>query len=385
MDDAQPAALLPGGSAPLAVPARRSSFFARPRFWVGLGVTVLWLSVMTLMWLRESGRMGGSLRQMGVSPEVLLVSWNDYEQWLWIEQNGQRLGASQMALTLKPQRAPATAAKTRELPGYLEEARTHLAWRLLGFEVPLEIATRVDLNPAFEMDALQAVVHVAGRQLLLQAFTEGGQLYYRCRVGLADGNGLADGSGAADGHTPAANVDALPAGGGGMAALFAPRDVCGQTPLTEPIFMSDTIIPILTRSETLKAGQRWTTRASNLLEGVMRDEVRVTVDAEEEMLIGEEKVKVWRLTESFGALRSTVWYDQRGRVVRRDLGEGSAAALSRGIRFAAAGRADAIRAYPVLDKPYAFPSLDRAWIRQHVSPELRGKPLRELLPQLPSL
>ena len=78
---------------------------ASGRFWIYLAIPSLWIAVMTQLWMRESGRFGRSLLRMGVSPEVLLVSWTDYEHWLWIEQNGRRIGlttTSIMPLTVRP-------------------------------------------------------------------------------------------------------------------------------------------------------------------------------------------------------------------------------------------------------------------------------------------
>lgn len=349
----------------------RPSFLARPRFWVGLLVTALWLAVMGAMWLRESGRMGLSLRQMGVSPEVLLVSWVDYEQWMWIEQNGRRMGLTYTEIRPIVTRRPAPGEAKKELPGYLMRSHTLLNLRVLGLSVPVDVATRVEMNSAFEMETMQAVVHAAGQQIQMQAFCENKQLYYRLKLGPQPAGG---------GKTqPAVNFPLLPAfpAPGGAASILTPRDLCGNSPLAEPIFLSDAVIPILTRSETLKAGERWTTKASDPIQGLFHANVQVTVEDKESIEFAGEKIDTWRLTEQLGQMKSTVWYDLRGRIVRRDL-DGD-------LRLVQAAPAKGREAYPAFDRPAPFLALDRPWIKGHLDPALRGKPLGSLIPAMPSL
>ena len=46
---------------------RIAGWLTRPRFWVSLFILCLWVTLMGRIWMRESGRMGQNLRQIGVS------------------------------------------------------------------------------------------------------------------------------------------------------------------------------------------------------------------------------------------------------------------------------------------------------------------------------
>jgi len=344
---------LPDASSQSLPPRRRWAILAGRRLWIGLLVSALWLAVMTALWLRESGRMGAGLRRMGVAPEVLLVSWLDYDQWLWIEQNGRRIGLNYMSIRLREPDANPGA-----MPGYTTRAHTRLNLKLLGFELPIDLFLHAEVNPAFELKTLDAAIQAAGQHGLLQAFVEGARLYYRVKMGSAP-----EGPGAASPSLP---------------QLLPPRDVCGWAPLAAPVLLDDSVIPILSRAETLKPGAHWTTWAADPFQGLRPTPVQIRVEAKETLAVGTETIETWRLSERQGDLRSNVWYDPRGRVVRRDLPES-------GLSLIQANPSQALAADRTFDRLYKYPDLDRTWIKRHLDPKLSGVGLGQLLPGLPAL
>lgn len=335
------------------------------RFWIYLAVTAVWLTVMTRLWLREHGGFGKNLGQMGISPEVLMVSWNDYEHWLWIEQNGRRIGLTTMNI------APVTSgisesSSEREVPGYYLNTRTRIDVRAVGLELPVEVATRVRMNTAFEMITLQAGIRAAGKAIRIQAFTENKFLFYS--VKLDD-----------DRTTQAPQPPGLGLALGallGSLAQFPKQELCGRAPLAEPIFMSDVVIPVLMRSHTLKEGERWVTRASTPL--TPNVELRITVEGKEMLPVGKLTVETWRFAEQLGTVRSTSWYDVRGPLVRCD--------TESGLRMTPATAAQVTNVEPSFRMDYPFGGkVNRELIRTHLDPRLDGKPLSELVPALPGL
>jgi hypothetical protein len=154
--------------------------------------------------------------------------------------------------------------------------------------------------------------------------------------------------------------------------------ICGSSPLAQPIVLSDVILPILTRAETLKPGRTWTTHVADPLAGLFNATIQVRVDAEDTVEIGGQSVKAWRMTERAGSLSTTAWYDEQGRLLRRELGHGLS--LVR-LDDPQTGRIGPDQ-LPPLKMP---PPLSRAWIKEHVNPELANKSLAELLPPLPRL
>ena len=284
-------------------------FLTSRRFWIYLAVISLWGGVMAQIWHREVGRQGTSLNKMGISPEVMLVSWTDYEQWMWIEQNDRRIGLTTMSINPLSDPNPAPRPR-RSTPGYQMMSRTRVVFRLLGFELPAEIASQVNMNTAFEMDTLQAGLRVAGQALQIQAFVQDRQLYYQLKI---------------EARASSASASANPALSPwqGILGQLPQGAICGRSPLSEPIFLTDAVIPVLTRSETLKPGESWVTQAANPLAGLTQAEVRVTVDGREDLEMEDETIPTWRLVEQIGsALHSKVWYDLHGRMMKRELGNG---------------------------------------------------------------
>jgi hypothetical protein len=142
--------------------------------------------------------------------------------------------------------------------------------------------------------------------------------------------------------------------------------------------LGDSVIPILSRAATLKAGQQWTTWAADPFQGLRPTPVQIRVEGKENLVVGGETIETWRLSERQGELRSKVWYDPRGRVVRRELPEN-------GLSLIQANPTLALASDRTFDRPYQYPALDRAWIKRHLDAKLSGVALGQLLPNLPAL
>jgi hypothetical protein len=338
------------------------------RFWIGLVVTLAWLASMGALLRREAGMGGRGLRELGVSPEVLLVSWNDYEHWLTISQNGRRLGLTQLQIVSR-NTSPEGYSGGRTMPGYHLQSRTRLSFNMLGLQLPIDMQLRVEMNQAFELQTAQAQLLFAAQRMELQGFVQDNRsLYYRLRIGPQQG----------DWNSSATLATAAPTTATGAAALLVPRDVCGRMPLQGPVLLTDVIGPILFRMEKLRPGLEWTTQAANnLLEGKLDTTVQVRVERKELLNVASRPVEAWRLTERMGSLSSTVWYDLTGNLLRRD--------MPNGLRLERIAVGQALEQDPGMRRPGSMMPLDRDYIRHHLSPELTDQPLAELLPEMPKL
>jgi hypothetical protein len=368
-------------SAPAAPPVdrRRGPIAARPRFWIGLLVTAVWVMVMIQVWRNETDRVGAGLREMGISPEVILSTWIDFDQWMAVEQNGKWLGAGRLTIRRRTSTDPdldnRPLSGIPDLPGFHMNNRTRLSIPLMGVLVPLDLQVRVNMNAAFEMDTLQTALLLAGQRLDLDAFVEDGFLYYRVRTGKVTAENApnapdpaAAGPVASDPH--AAFVDA----GFGLPQ----NDVCGRSPLDGPIVLSDVVLPIMARGEKLAEGASWTTRVSNPLQGRLDQRIDVKVEAEETIVVDGEAVECWRLVERIGALQTTVWCDRLGRPVRRQLANGLQMTMTQSDKVLP--RDPAIRQDLPMDE-----AIDREWIRTHLDPAMADVPLETLLARIPRL
>jgi hypothetical protein len=320
---------------------------------------------MAQLWLREGGRVGRSLQALRINPEVLLVSWIDVDQCLWLEQNGKRIGLSALNIS-QSNAADSAKGKAAESPGFTIDSRTWLQREIMGLNLPVEMASRTQVNASFEMETMMMTLRLAGKELRLQAFVEDHSLYYFAKMGDAP---------------VSATLGGLGAGAVLGAMIQLPRtEVCGRAPLKSPLFMADAVIPLLMRTAELKVGESWETEATNPLAGLVNAAaLRVTVEGREKVAsIAKEPLDAWRLVEQVGELRSTLWYDVQGRLLRSE--------EAGGLRQERTTRSQAEQAYPALKRSFPFPeNLDRAWIRQHLDPKLDGTPLEKLIPALPGL
>lgn len=334
------------------IPAHeRSRFFSR-RLIFSIVVFAAWIAAMRGVWLHETGRGGQGLKQLGVSPEVLLVTWTNYDHLLWIMQNNTRIGATQMTIV----RREDPKAPKDKLPGYELTSRTRMKPRMMGLPLPVDISLDVGMNSSFEMETLQGSILVAGQPMRLDAFVEGNRLYYRARIG------------------DASTTSPMSRAAGSM---IQKRDVCGRSPLSGPILMQDTLLPLVIHEGRLRAGQSWTTESSDPIAGLLHQNVRINVVGQETIKPGEKEIPVWHLTERVGETETQAYYDLNGHPVRRDAPGGLTMLMA---------EADAVKKFdPGFSRaPYLAP-IDREYIRTHIDPKLDNKPLETLLPGLPAM
>jgi hypothetical protein len=354
---------------PLSSPSRRPRF-GGARLWIGLGVTGIWLFSMALVWRDETGRSGAGLRGLGVSPEIVMSTWIDLDQWVFIEQNGRKLGSSRLEIRKhsEVEEGSRPVGGAPPMPGFALESRTRLGLPFMGVNVPIDLRMKVEMDSSFEMRTLQAVVRLAGQPFDLQAFVEDRTVFFRIRSGrhaYDAGGGVEDVAGSG-----AAAAGSMP----GQAGFLLPdRDLCGSRPLVGPIVLGDVLLPVLSRGEQMAAGAEWKTRVANPLFGQFDQTVHVKVEGEEKIRVGERDRETWRLTERVGTMASTVWYDRSGRLVRRQLPSGLTMTLVESNEVL--GQDAEFRRILPLD-----PEIDRAWIREHQDPALAGVSLEELLP-----
>ena len=332
-------------------PAHRSRWFS-PRLWVSLAVTAAWLAAMAGIWAREGRRGGGGLREVGLTPEELLVTWSGYDHQLWILQQGRRIGATRLSI----QRQEDSKVPTGQMPDYELTSRTRLTLRLLGLATPVDLSLDALLNASFELRSFRGQATFAGQRLRLHAFTEGKSLYYRTTIG----------------------ADAPSTGTRRAApALLPPRDLCGRAPLAHPIVLRDALLPLIAKRANFQPGQEWSTQASMPLQGALGEPVRVRVIGREQLTLGGEPIDAWHLVEEVGEMRSDVYYGLNGALLRRVLPSGFVMERT---------SPDDLRhfdaAFAVLQP---MGEIDTDYIRTHLDPALDGKPLESLLPIPPML
>ncbi len=336
----------------ISIPGRGEGRFFSRRLVFSLAVFAAWIVAMRAVWLHENGRGGQGLKQLGVSPEVLLVTWTNYDHLLWIIQNNTRIGATQMTIL----RHDDPRAPKDRLPGYELTSRTRMKPRMMGLPLPVDISLVVGMNGSFEMETLQGSLLVAGQPMRLDAFVEGRQLYYRARVG--------------DGATTAALSSAL-------AAAVKKRDVCGRSPLAEPIMMQDVLLPLVIHEGKLQPGQGWTTASSDPIAGLLHQSVRIDVVGRETLKFGGKEIPVWHLTERVGETRTQAYYDMLGHPIRRDAPGGLTLLAT---------EPEAVKKFdPGFGRAPERAPIDREYIRTHIDPEFDNKPLENLLPGLPAM
>ncbi|MCE5229810.1 hypothetical protein LLG95_09470 [bacterium] len=328
----------------------RGRFFSA-RLLVTVAIAAAWLASMHAVWRHEVGT-GQGLKQIGVSPEVLLVTWTNYDHLLWIVQNGRTIGATQMFVIRHEERD----APRDRLPGYELTSRTRMKPTLMGMPLPVDISLVVGMNGQFEMETLQGTIRAAGQPMHLDAFVEGGSLYYRARIG----NG-----------SPASPV------GGALASILARRDICGRAPLGGPIVMHDILLPLLIHEGKLRPGQTWTTDSSDPIAGLLHQTARITVVGLEKIRFGGEDVPAWHLTEQIGDTKTESWYGLNGRPLRSEAPDG--------LLLVQAESTQVKKYDPGFGRPLERAEIDRDYIRSHIDPQFDNKPLESLLPGLPSI
>lgn len=342
------------------------------RTWVALTVTAVWLATMVALWIQETGRLGADLRRMGISPEVLLVSWGGYEHWMWIRRQGETIGATHLAIvptTLGGRLADDEGGQSLRAardPGYRMQSHTRMEPELLGRRIPLAIRIDVLMNLTFELETCQAAIDLPGYAVGLQAFTEEGSLFYRLRTAPVEDRAT----------TGILAQDPPPATGGMLMASLGRQDLCGRAALPRPLVLEEAIRSIAPQSDRLEAGERWRLRTADALSlhESLDTTLIVEVEGKETLRLGDREIETWKLSERMGDTRATAWYDMTGRLARRETGGGMV--LER------ADYEQVVQRYPGFRLGHVLPELDRAWIREHVDPELSTR-IGEVLKSLP--
>lgn len=285
--------------------------FVRLEFLVGAAITTFFLVMMFLLWKREAG-LNYTVRQLGISPDFLTATWIDYDQWMWIEQAGVPIGVYNLAVRMD------------EPTGKYElTTRSLIKLDVLGMRLPVRFDGEVQMTEKFEMDSFQGALKFGENSILAEAFVEGLDLYYQLS---------------------------------GPQMLIAAGQAYSLVPLEGPVMLDDSILPVITQSNQLRVGNKWSTRASDPITGRFDMLVNVEVEAQEILEIDGEEVMTFRVSENAENMRSTSWYDAEGNLLRTD--------LHNGILMKRTERDQALEKYPDLKLPSYFPPIDRQRIRQ---------------------
>ena len=272
---------LPG---PCFTPPRRSSLrgsttlILSPRLWIQIGITAFFISMVFLLWRREAG-LRYTVRQLGFSPDFLTATWReDYEQWMWIERGGIRIGVYKLQLFRDP------------AEGFFDlDMQTRLNFRLFNVQMPIALDANLHMTPRLELDTFQGRLEIAGETIFAEAFADDLEMYYRVT---------------------------------GSEMFVAGGEIISRLTLKQPLMMADAILPLVAQNNRLRVGRRWATRASDPITGRFDIPVLVEVEARETITIRGQEIDAFRVIERAGETSTTSWYDDEGRLLRTDLGNG---------------------------------------------------------------
>lgn len=344
------------------------------RIVITLLVTLVWAGTMIALWQRERLAGYAGLQQIGISPEVLLVRWTDYEHWMWIQAGGRKIGATHLSILQVTGDSGVHPHGLHEVkgPGYVLSSRTRMHLELFGMQVPGDFAFRIRMNSGFELQTLHALIEIAGQRIRSQGFVDGPRLYYmldKVAAGTHEpgllGRDLLSLPGLSHSEPGRAN-------GSGTAV----QKLAGWTPLEQPILLKEALLPLITRANDLELGDQWKVMASNPLTQQVSESVQVTVEARERITLEGETHEALRLRETLGPIRVTSWYDPQGRILKSELGGE--------LTMTRTDAASVFRFDPGFKSSLDYNHLDREQIRRNAIPKLSGTPLEELLPTLPS-
>jgi hypothetical protein len=247
--------------------APRGFFIFTLQFWVSAAIIGFFAVMMFLLWKREMGERY-SVRGLGISPDFLTATWIDYEQFMWVEQAGQRIGVYVLRI------------ERDDILGTYELAlRSRLRLSVLGSVVPVRLDAWVLLDPDFVLDTFQGELRAAGETVGIEAFSEGLELYYRLQ---------------------------------GPPALVPEGGLAARADIERPVILADAVRPLVTQGRQLKVGNRWSTRASDPFSGKLDMVVSVEVQAEEAVEIDGQSVRAFRVLERTKDAATTSWYDVNG-------------------------------------------------------------------------
>ncbi len=324
---------------------------------------------MWTVWMRESGRTGTALKDIGISPEVLMVSFSHYEHSKWIEQNGHRLGGTHLRMV------PSGSRPGEPEEGFILYNQTRVNLRMIWAEMPINIRFEAKMNPALELDALQAELKISGHKIDFQAFIEDHVFYYRVNSEgpLPDFHGLkkqVDSPDRAKGNPAPVTI--------GEGTVFAQGERCGSFTLDKPILMKQSILPVLSNIEELQVGDNWITESADPLVGALNYPVQIRVESWDTVRIDDQDVDALRISEKMGPIESLAWYDAKGQLLRREIKGG----LVSGIEMTCTDLRSLIVEDEGFRSIYMDDSIDREYIQSHQDPQLENRPLDRMLPSI---
>lgn len=290
-------------------PARRRAavFFLTLGFWSGVLTTGFFLFMVHRLWLRESaGR--SAVRTLGISPDLLTVTWVDYDQFMWIERGGKRIGGYVMMVR-----------RTDDNLAYELTSRVRMGVNAGAGDIQTTIDAYVHMNDRFEMDLFQGEISALGAKISAEAFVDKLTMYYRLR---------------------------------GPEMLVAGGSATSMTKLERAVMLADAIRPVVTQNGKLRPGAKWSTLASDPIAGKFSVPVEVRVVAEEKIELEGQTVAAFRVVEQAGENETVSWYDADGKPLKTDLGNG--------LVMIRAKRDEVYEAFPDFKLPRAFEDLDRA-------------------------
>lgn len=230
-----------------------------------------------LLWRREAG-MNYAVRELGISPDVLTATWIDYDQWMYVERGGIRIGVYRMRLQ-----------RDNDHRSYELEARSRLQIDMLNLHIPLEIDAHVQMNERFELVDCQGRMEANGQEITAQAFVKGLGLYYSL----------------------AGPEPFVPAGG-----------IISRLDLQAPVMLADAVLPLISQNSRLRVGRKWNTHASDPISGRLSMIVHVEVEAIEPLTTPDGVEEAYRVVERVGEQSTTSWYSLDGQLLKTDLGNG---------------------------------------------------------------
>lgn len=309
---------------------------------LSIAILAFFLWSMTRLREREMGERV-AVRSLGISPDLLTVTWQDYTQYAWIERGGKRIGAYMRRVE-----------RVKQTNTYDMTHRAVIETAVFGQTVPIRLQSYVVMNPRFEMRTFQAELVVAGQRIEAEAFADSDakELLYRF------------------------TGPPMLVGGGEAAARMA---------MERPVMLSDAIRPVVTRSDKLKVGEKWSTLASDPLTGRFGIPVQVEVADFEEIEYRGEMRPAFRIVEKVGggeatageAVVTTTWYTPEGEPLRTE-------SKSTGLVLVQ-GDADEFNTdYPDLLLDESFPELDVEALRTRTGEATVSSP-EELLTWLPKM
>lgn len=294
-------------------PSRDASKPRMLRIFTSIAITTFFIVMCAVLWRREAA-LDYTVQGLGISPDHITATWEDYEEWMWIDRAGTRLGVYMMRI------------RSNDAGGYDMIARSRLTLPILNQAMALSVDSAVKMSDRFEMETFQGRLTVGGNEISVDAFVDGLRLFYRLQ-----------------------GPELLVEGGGATMSLA----------LEKPVMLTNVVLPILTRNTTMKVGDRWTILASDPITGRLKLPVSVEVDARESISLNGENHDVLRVIEKSGSVEATSWYSRDGKRLRTE--------TAGGLTLTRARSQEASEHHPELKREPMFAPIDRDRLRNEAA------------------